>query len=271
MKTKYPALLTPLLFFLFLFSFGLSWGQDTLEMKSGTIYQVKIIDINENEIQYRTYANPDGPLYRVSRSMVYRIKQEGGYWEVINIIPVGKKRRINTDETRRHYIGMGILDLIRTDFTLFYEYLLPGNKIGLRIPFTYGFRSAYFNTNPTLLAPIPFYRNTVFKTGLELRIYSGQGYGKVRYVFSPSVYYLRLNRVPSDYISSSPDFMVFRTENALRFMIFNGIQICPVEYIQFGLDLGFGADVDFGGSALYLTNIPLNPKAQLNLHLGYKF
>ncbi|MCG9912109.1 MAG: hypothetical protein MH137_12525 [Flavobacteriales bacterium] len=255
-----------------LFSAYQTKAQDSIRMKSGLVYAVKIIEISDVDLKYKNFNSLDGPDYRVSRSMVDGIRLENGTWDK-EAPPVKNTiyKKKNPMEIPRNYVSVNLLDLIRTDFTVMYEYLLPGNKIGLRVPFTFGFRSARFATGNSLASPIPFYRNIVFKTGLELRVYSGAGLGKVRYVFTPALYYLRVNRMPSDYITSDPDFIVYKTANAMRWMIHNGIQINPVDYIQFGLDWGFGGDIDFGGSSQYTLFPAFSPKVQFNLHMGYKF
>lgn len=252
-------------------------AQDSLRMRTGAVYSVRVVEISDELIKYRTYNNPDGPLYTVSRSTVQSMKLENQRWETLNAaLPTSrpdKKRKTPDTAMRNHYIGINLLDFIRTDLTIYYEWVFK-NKIGLRVPVTYGFRSGYFNPNTSVSNPFGFQRNTVFKTGVDLRIYSGQGNGRVRFVFGPAIYYLRLNRIPSDYGTSDPGFMVFKSAHAMRLMFFNGILIQPAEFMQFGFDAGFGGDIDFGeqgNAGYYLTGTPTVPKAQFNLHLGYRF
>lgn len=249
-------------------------------MRTGAVYSVRVVEISDELIKYRTYNNPEGPLYTVSKNTVESMKLQGQYWQVLNEAyptrkyePGKKKPAGNTMDMRNHYIGINLLDLIRTDLTVYYEWVFK-NKVGLRVPVTYGFRSGYFNPNTTLSNPFGFQRNTVFKTGIDLRVYSGQGNGRVRYVFGPAIYYMRLNRIPADYGTSDPDFMVFKSGHAMRLLFFNGLLIQPAEFIQFGFDVGFGGDIDFGEKGdvgYYITSTPTVPKVQMNLHLGYRF
>ncbi len=200
-----------------------------------------------------------------------------GIWWMISLFSAEKVqaqyRAFPGDSVRRfsNYIAFNVSDLFRTDITVMYELLLPGNKVGLRFPFTYGFRSARLNPNPTIANPFPFYRNTVFRTGLDFRFYAGAGRGKVRYVFGPAFHYLRVNRIPDDYFTGDPDFMAYGSGNALRFLFFHGIQIRPVEFIQFGLDYGQGLDYDLGSGSFNIFGTPLTPRIQFNLHIGYRF
>lgn len=262
-----------------------AWGakaQDSLRMRTGAVYSVRVIEIADEVIKYRTYNNPDGPLYTVSKGTIYEMKLENQRWEPVNAAPLptstgrtskrSADRKPNVSE-RNHYIGINLLDLIRTDLTIYYEWIFK-NKVGLRVPVTYGFRSGYFNPNTSMSNPFGFQRNTVFKTGIDLRVYSGQGNGRVRFVFGPAIYYMRLNRIPADYLTTDPDFMVFTTGNSMRILFFNGILIKPADFLQFGFDAGFGGDIDFGvqgGGGPYITGTPTVPKVQLNLHLGYRF
>lgn len=266
---------------LLLLSFGKNvFAQDSLRMNTGSLYSVKIIEITDTYVKYRTYKNPDGPLYTVSKSTIYQYKLEGKNWEYFTEPNLAKKKLANQQYGRNlvseknHYIALNLSDLIRTDLTVFYEFILPGNKVGFRIPVTYGFRSGYFNPVVSLSNPFGFRRNIVFKTGVDLRVYAGYGASKARFVFGPAVYYLRLNKIPPDYLTTAPDYMVYKSSDAMRIMFLAGIIIRPNDFIQFGFDGGLGGDIDFregAAASTYLTGIPTVPKAQLNVHLGYRF
>lgn len=106
---------------------------------------------------------------------------------------------------------------------------------------------------------------------MDFRVYSGAGRRKVRYVFGPAIHYLRVNGIPADYVTTDPDFMVYQSGNTLRFLFFNGIQIRPVEFLQFGVDYGQGLDYDLGTKSYNLTGAAITPRVQLNLHVGYRF
>lgn len=253
-------------------------AQDSLRMRTGAVYAVKVIEITDTQVKYRTYSNPDGPLYNVAKNTIQSMKLEGKGWEFLSPeIPEYRKKTSNSarnnhnENERNHYIALNLTDLIRTDLTVFYEWMMPGNKIALRVPVTYGFRSAHFNLVQGLGNPFPFARNTVFKTGLDLRIHSGQGYGRVRYVFGPGIYYVRLNRVTNEFYTTDPAYMVFRQTNAMRILFLNGLQVTPTDFLQFGFESGVGADIDFGNNGSNGNIIPVVPKIQFNVHIGYKF
>jgi hypothetical protein len=206
------------------------------------------------------------------------MKQAGRYLFLISSCfiasaALAQHRAFPQDSIRRvsQYISLNVADLLRTDITVQYELILPGNKIGLRFPISYGFRSGRLNPNPSVTNPFPFYRNNVFRAGMDFRVYSGAGRRKVRYVFGPAIHYLRVNGIPADYVTTDPDFMVYQPGNTLRFLFFNGIQIRPVEFIQLGFDYGQGLDYDLGSKSYNLTGTAISPRIQINLHVGYRF
>lgn len=248
-------------------------AQDSLRMKTGAVYSVNIIEINDTHVKYRTYSNPDGPLYNVSKSTIDKYKLEGKTWERFYDLPVAKNAdKKETDSKVSHYVAINLTDLIRTDITIFYEVML-NYKIGIRIPTTFGFRNAYFNPIASLSNPFAFRRNTVFKTGVDLRVYAGEGNGRARFVFGPAVYYMRLNRLMPDYVTTDKDFMIYKSSNSMRVLFLAGVVIRPGNSIQIGFDGGLGADFDFGEKAGFAYDLgrPIAPKAQLNAHIGYRF
>jgi len=245
-------------------------AQDSIRMKTGVVYSVKIIEISDLQVKYRTYSNPDGPLYNVSKSTIDQYKLEGKGWDYFYDVP--KPKSISDEpldkNDRNHYIGINLADLLRTDLTIYYEWIFA-NKIGLRMPVTYGFRSAYFN----LSNPFSFRRNTVFKTGLDLRVYAGRGARMTRFVFGPGIHYLRLNRVIPEYVTTDPKNMAFKQGNSMRIQFLVGLIIRPNDFIQLGFDGGLGGDIDFNEPAYstYTLGRAFVPKLHFNLHLGYRF
>ena len=262
------------LFFLFLLMGNSSYSQDSLRLKTGAVYSVRIIEISDIHVKYRTYSNPDGPLYTISKNTVDQYKLEGKRWEYFYDTPGPKKSPApaTKPENFKHSVSFNVIDLIRTDLTVFYDIEFT-KKIGIRIPVTYGFRSGYFNPISTLSNPFGFQRNLVFKTGVDLRIYSGEGLRKVRFVFGPGIYYMRLNRLIPDFVTTSQTYMAYKTGSSLRLMFLTGMIVKPTDRFQFGFDGGFGGDIDINEPAkvAYTMGAPTVPKVQFNVYFGYKF
>ena len=66
---------------LLLVSFGLQWAlqaQDVVIRKDGSEIQVKILEINPDDIGYKRFDNPDGPVYRENKKEILKIKYANG-------------------------------------------------------------------------------------------------------------------------------------------------------------------------------------------------
>lgn len=249
-----------------------SLAQDSLRMRTGAVYAVKIIEISENQIQYRTYSNPNGPLYTLGKTSIAEYKLQGGTWETFSV-PVktgsvaGRTPRKNDEDAPRHYIALNVLDLIRTDLTIFYEIQLT-QRVGIRIPARYGFRNAYLNPTTSPTNPFAHRRNVVFETGTDFRFFSGHPSNTVRFVYGPAIHYLRTNGLAYGYQTFDPENMVFQPYNNIRILFYTGLVIRPGDKFQIGFDNGFGGDIQFikgVAGAAYIT------KVQFNLHVGYRF
>lgn len=65
-----------------LFLVGNAAAQDTILKLDTEEIQAKIEEISQTEIKYRRWSNPDGPLYTVKTSEVFRIRFQNGDMEV---------------------------------------------------------------------------------------------------------------------------------------------------------------------------------------------
>lgn len=60
-------------------------AQDMIVKRNAQAEEIpaKVIEVGENQIRYRKFSNPDGPIYTISRSEVFFIRYENGEKEVI--------------------------------------------------------------------------------------------------------------------------------------------------------------------------------------------
>jgi hypothetical protein len=58
------------------------FSQDILTMRSGSKYEVKLLEITDTQIRFKMFNNPDGPDYNISRSSFASIRYENGFEEV---------------------------------------------------------------------------------------------------------------------------------------------------------------------------------------------
>ncbi|MCB9204054.1 MAG: hypothetical protein H6603_03655 [Flavobacteriales bacterium] len=62
----------------------LSFSQDMIIMRNADEVEAKVLEINDNEVKYKKYSNPDGPTYTVDRDFIFMIKYANGEKEVFN-------------------------------------------------------------------------------------------------------------------------------------------------------------------------------------------
>lgn len=72
------------IFILFLLESSLVLAQDTILFNNGDETLVKVTEVNDTEIKYQLWVNPNGPTYTHKVSDIFMIKYMGGYREVYN-------------------------------------------------------------------------------------------------------------------------------------------------------------------------------------------
>ena len=72
------------IFILFLLESSLVSAQDTILFNNGDETLVKVTEVNDTEIKYQLWVNPNGPTYTHKVSDIFMIKYMGGHREVYN-------------------------------------------------------------------------------------------------------------------------------------------------------------------------------------------
>jgi hypothetical protein len=57
------------------------FSQDRITMKSGSTYEVKVLEITDWAVHFRMQNNPEGPLYNISKSAITSIQYQNGVTE----------------------------------------------------------------------------------------------------------------------------------------------------------------------------------------------
>jgi hypothetical protein len=65
-------------------SFKSSFAQDTLYLKNGSNIAAKILEVGTEEIRYKRFDNPEGPLFISKKSEINSIRYQNGATELIN-------------------------------------------------------------------------------------------------------------------------------------------------------------------------------------------
>ncbi|MBN1415057.1 MAG: hypothetical protein JW973_08160 [Bacteroidales bacterium] len=75
------------LLFLFVSPAVITFSQDILFKTTGEEIQVRIVEIGANEIKYKKYDYPEGPVYIIAKNQVFMIKYENGNKDVFGNPP----------------------------------------------------------------------------------------------------------------------------------------------------------------------------------------
>jgi len=78
-------------------------AQDIIYKTDGTEIKAKIIEVNINDIKYKKYENPEGPLYTVNKSELFKIKFENGTQEVFNKSSSNSSNKKNSETVNSTY------------------------------------------------------------------------------------------------------------------------------------------------------------------------
>ncbi|MBY0426937.1 MAG: hypothetical protein K2Q22_14980 [Cytophagales bacterium] len=81
---KIPTTYRILFFAIFILGASTVNSQDLIVLQNGNEVPAKVLEITTNEIKYKLVANPDGPVYVLSKSEIFMIKYESGVKEVFN-------------------------------------------------------------------------------------------------------------------------------------------------------------------------------------------
>lgn len=83
-------------------------AQDRIQTVDGKSISAKILEIDENTIAYKDYANPDGPTYRLNLTNIASITLENGTETIYNNIPTGFKLPSQIEVKRGDLYGDGV-------------------------------------------------------------------------------------------------------------------------------------------------------------------
>lgn len=160
-------------FFLYVvFSFStIGYAQDQLFKKDNSKVDVKILEINQNEIKYKLFTYQDGPTITIAKKEVALIIYQNGIHEVINAeveAPVIEtpmivynnsysyrpSPRVNQDSidkaifknlvSTKNLISFNVIEPINGSFSVNYIREFAHNYLHLYVPVSVGFASPYF-------------------------------------------------------------------------------------------------------------------------------
>ena len=163
------------------------FAQDIIYKKDNTKVEAKIMEINQKEVKYKMFANPDGPLYIMYKSDVVKIAYPNGQVEVYN--PEIKKeapqnveddyaattqKQKNDDsfnkDLTRNIVSLNLLQAMLGYACVSYEWVHPNGMFGIKIPVGYNYADPYAINLVTLYENNPE-NNSKYFGGLAFNIY----------------------------------------------------------------------------------------------------
>lgn len=222
---------------LIFFLSNLSLAQDQLFKKDNSKLEVKIIEINQNEVKYKLFTYQDGPIIIISKNEVAMIIYQNGTHEVFNqtadkpqefvvekaptFEPVRRQTNIKDSIEKaellstKNLISINLLEPINGCFNVSYTRELLKNYMNIYVPITVGFTTPFLNQsmessfNPHLynydnINNFTFTRK-VFETGLALHFQSS-GNKPVTHFVGPYVAFAQYNGTFNEQVYSIDGF-----------------------------------------------------------------
>ncbi len=129
----------------FLVGLGTTYSQDILVKKNAEEVKVKVLEINSNNIKYKSFNNLEGPTYTINKNEVFFIKYKNGQKDVFtttnntndNFKPAGflsiEGRKFLLDNKK--IPKNEFINILKTDKVAYNKYLRAkrGSKIGFPI------------------------------------------------------------------------------------------------------------------------------------------
>lgn len=158
------------LIYLLVCATSISYAQDQLFKKDNSKVEVKILEINQNEIKYKLFTYQDGPTITISKKDVALIIYQNGVHEVLNAVTevpevttttpmvvynnVYRGTKVNQDSldkvafsdlvSNKHLISFNMLEPLNGSFSLNYLSEFANNYLNIYMPVSVGFANPYF-------------------------------------------------------------------------------------------------------------------------------
>lgn len=241
-----------------------SIAQDVLVLKDGSRLEVILEAITDDEIRYRRYGNPTGPLFTKSRKSVLMVEYENGVVEEF-----GSSKAV-LEITERNLIGYNYFDLVTLNFSLAYEHLIGEEQnVSFYLPVRIGFaQGASYVEDPN-----------VFGIGAGFMVYPF-GQRKISYYTGAlATYSIRETYVYMDYFDDASQEWVYDSyydnHNFLGAYVVNGMKLNFNDRLglNFNLGLGFLMDLDYEDPEdyYYYYNYQTRFHANGEISLFYRF
>lgn len=124
-----------------------TFGQDTLFMRTGEVIKAKIIEVNETNVSYKKSTYLEGPTFIVLKSKIAKIIYADGSVDYFMNLPVAKESILDSNAYGRNILAVNPLSLIGANISFSYERISKKGKFGFRVPVYFAYAEKNGNEN----------------------------------------------------------------------------------------------------------------------------
>jgi hypothetical protein len=236
-------------------------AQDVIYRTDGGKIEAKVLEVGINEIKYRIFSNPDGPVYTVSKSKVVLITYQNGTHDVIGSMDAKQRRKQERHDTlasnrNKNLVALNLFDMGFSTITVSYERIFSKGYVGVRVPLSVGLRSL---TDPHHY-DYRFMQGRVWSAGADVNFYP-TGQGRVRYFCGPSVLVGQFRYIPWYVLPVTRDHMHY------AFTVNNGMLVQATENFNLSFTAGLGVKKD----DVIFHRTGIDPKLTGTFNMAYRF
>ncbi len=250
----------------------------------------KVLEINQRDVKYKKFDNPDGPLYIIDRKDVSRIIYSNGTVDTISgkqviIIPDKVKSDPRVKDFGQNYFSFVVSELLFGFASVGYERNLKSGKFGIKVPLSVGFKDfqvkdsaqySYYNDGWESSGYYNQYK--IFSTGLDFYYYTG-GQGTLRYFIGPCIEFGQFYYKYYEPTYTPPNNYKLKKEIGSygAILIKNGMLFQPTKSFNVSLTIGAGFYQqktkynDSGNNYNPSYFIEESLAVEFGLNIGYKF
>lgn len=217
------------------------FAQDIIYKTDGSAEEVKVVQVGEDEIQYKKFSNLDGPVYVISKKDIVLITYENGEYDMVNApaAPESLEKSWSSEEFAPNILNFHFLDIMYGDVTFSYERIIGSGIVGIQVPlgFGYAYHMDYFDGNDNWV------KNRYF-SGLGVYFYPF-GQTQWRYLVGPK--FIVGYGKQEDYVyyyDDNGDFLYSNLEDNegiyFKYMVENGVRFSPIKNFSVAAVLGIG-------------------------------
>jgi hypothetical protein len=269
-------------------------AQDILYTTSGAKLKSKILEINTDEIKYKSFSNSEGPTYVISKSEIIFIQYANGMSEILNYNPkTFEPKKINSTTTlspknkltpkvktsnlrymNTHLISINALALANGDATIIYDHELFKSKLAISVLGSINFNSR-MNALNMYINETKVNAKKNYDVGFGIN-YLPNNHKKIQYFIGFLGKYMTYNYKEVIDTSNNQKRFADASANQIALMITNGWLFRISPFFNFKIFASIGKQINSTSLEMIdkngeKTNFSHSPKMYLGYCFGYRF